>query len=265
MRFFFVVILLLCLARMTRGQGVHALAEAEPEAEDEAEDEEEEPTLLESPNLEALDEEQDLEEPEHRRELKLSPGPTPGPTCPGSLSEDGAALCAFFDTLSTAAQHQLTVTGWTCDTTTSDPCAFKGVKCTSGRVTSLTVPPLRSGFEKYGPFVLPTEIGDLGCLKTLNLNGANFVGSIQSQLGALSLLTSLDLSNNAFTQDLPSQLSSLTRLVKFDISKNNLESSLPAALCTSTALKAQPQNPQATLCQSCSKGQPGGGFPACPH
>jgi len=241
MRFFFVVILLLCLAHLIGGQGVHALAEAEPE---------------------------DVEEPEDRRELKLSPGPTPGPTCPGSLSEDGAALCAFFDTLSTAAQHQLTVTGWTCDTTTSDPCAapgFKGVKCSGGRVTSLTVPPLRSGFEKYGPFVLPTEIGDLGCLKTLKLNGANFVGSIQPSVGALSLLTSLDLSNNAFTQDLPSQLSSLTRLVKFDISKNNLESSLPAALCSSTALKAQPQNPQATLCQACTKGQPGGGLPACPH
>ena len=255
--FFFFLILLLCA--IARAQHPHAEA-LDAEGAEEAEDEEEnlnqqEPTLLEA---------SELGEHEHRRELKRSPGPTPAP-CTGTLPEDGAALCTFFDTLSASAQDQLISAGWTCDTLPADPCAapgFRGVKCSGGRVSSLTVPPLRSGFEKFGPFVLVTEIGNLGCLKTLSLK--NFVGSVPSELGALSLLSSLDLSNNAFSQDIPSQLASLTRLVKFDISKNSLESSLPSDLCPSSILKAHPQSPEATLCHKCPKGQPGGGLPTCP-
>jgi len=162
--FFFFLILLLCA--IARAQHPHAEA-LDAEGAEEAEDEEEnlnqqEPTLLEA---------SELGEHEHRRELKRSPGPTPAP-CTGTLPEDGAALCTFFDTLSASAQDQLISAGWTCDTLPADPCAapgFRGVKCSGGRVSSLTVPPLRSGFEKFGPFVLVTEIGNLGCLKTLSL------------------------------------------------------------------------------------------------
>lgn len=260
--FFFLILLLCAIARAQHPHAEALDAEGAEEAEDEAEDEEDklkqqEPILLEA---------SELGEHEHRRELKRSPGPTPAP-CTGTLSEDGAALCTFFDTLSASAQDQLISAGWTCDTLPADPCAepgFRGVKCSGGRVSSLTVPPLRSGFEKFGPFVLVTEIGNLGCLKTLSLKGGNFVGSVPSELGALSLLSSLDLSNNAFSQDIPSQLASLTRLVKFDIFKNSLESSLPSDLCASKVLKAHPQSPEATLCQKCPKGQPGGGLPTCP-
>ncbi len=73
------------------------------------------------------------------------------------------------------------------------PCAWKGVTCTAGRVTALTLP------DNEIP-VLPKQIGDLTALVVLNLSGSS-VEMIPAALGSLPSLETLLLDYNEIEGD----------------------------------------------------------------
>ena len=67
---------------------------------------------------------------------------------------------------------------------------------------------------------LPTEFGLLTNLLVLGLHNNTFSGTIISELGLLTSLEALDLSSNLFTGPIPSELGLLSNLVYLDLSGN---------------------------------------------
>ena len=61
----------------------------------------------------------------------------------------------------------------------------------------------------------------------LNLSSNNFTGTIPSSLGNLSLLESLDFSKNNLSGRIPQQLASLTFLAYLNLSHNQLAGPIP--------------------------------------
>ena len=86
--------------------------------------------------------------------------------------------------------------------------------------------------------VIPTQLGNLTALETLDLGGSELTGAIPTQLGSLTKLTRLDLSDNRLTGNIPTQLGSLTALTALDLSDNTLSGSIPTHLGSLTALTA---------------------------
>ena len=78
--------------------------------------------------------------------------------------------------------------------------------------------------------VIPTQLGNLTALETLDLGGSELTGSVPTQLGALTKLTRLDLGDNKLTGAIPTQLGALTKLTSLDLSDNALSGGLPAGL-----------------------------------
>lgn len=87
------------------------------------------------------------------------------------------------------------------------------------------------------PNALPSSIGNLTKLETLNLN-ANFItGTLPiTSLLSMSSLRFLDLFFNEFTGSIPSSLGTLTKLEYLDLSQNVLIGSLPTELGLMTNL-----------------------------
>ncbi|XP_059661235.1 receptor-like protein 9DC3 [Cornus florida] len=61
----------------------------------------------------------------------------------------------------------------------------------------------------------------------LNLSNNNLIGQLPSSLGNLTELESLDLSQNKFSREIPLQLIQLNFLEIFDVSHNHLTGSIP--------------------------------------
>ncbi|KAD5961737.1 hypothetical protein E3N88_13210 [Mikania micrantha] len=74
---------------------------------------------------------------------------------------------------------------------------------------------------------LPTEVGDLKMLTTMDLSENNLSGSLPSSLGGCASLLVLSLRSNSFQGMIPSSLSSLKGLMNLDISHNNLSGQIP--------------------------------------
>ncbi|KAL1533968.1 receptor protein kinase-like protein ZAR1 [Salvia divinorum] len=72
---------------------------------------------------------------------------------------------------------------------------------------------------------------------SVSLPSKNLTGYIPSEIGALSFLASLDLSHNFFSGPLPQQIATLQSLVHFDISSNNFNGSLLHGLSNLTHLQ----------------------------
>ena len=99
------------------------------------------------------------------------------------------------------------------------------------RVTGLA----RSGEGLTGP--VPSSLGRLTSLGTLDLGGNELTGVIPPQLGNLNNLTALDLGGNALTGEIPSSLGSLAALETLDLSDNRLDGEIPSWLGNVANLK----------------------------
>ncbi|XP_049396437.1 receptor-like protein 9DC3 [Solanum stenotomum] len=78
-------------------------------------------------------------------------------------------------------------------------------------------------FERH----IPSIIGDLVGLRTLNLSHNHLEGHIPASLHQLSVLESLDLSSNKISREILQQLASLTFLVVLNLSHNHLVGCIP--------------------------------------
>jgi Leucine-rich repeat (LRR) protein len=95
---------------------------------------------------------------------------------------------------------------------------------------------LELSFNKItGP--IPSEIGLLSKLEVLGLNGNNIEGGIPSTIGSLSALKELHLSSNKIDGRIPSSLSNLTNLEVFNVFDNSIFGTLPIELSYSKNLK----------------------------
>ena len=78
--------------------------------------------------------------------------------------------------------------------------------------------------------VIPTQLGRLTALETLDLGGSELTGAVPTQLGALTKLTRLDLSNNKLTGELPTELDDLESLGRVWLAGNGFTGCAPAEL-----------------------------------
>ncbi|MBA0553373.1 hypothetical protein Golob_012561, partial [Gossypium lobatum] len=75
---------------------------------------------------------------------------------------------------------------------------------------------------------IPTKIGNLSDIRSLNLSHNNLTGHILSIFSKLKQIESLDLSHNNLIGRIPTQLTGLNTLAVFDVSYNNLSGSIPS-------------------------------------
>ncbi|XP_017609433.2 receptor like protein 21-like [Gossypium arboreum] len=75
---------------------------------------------------------------------------------------------------------------------------------------------------------IPTDIGNLSEILSLNLSHNNLTGHIPSTFSKLKQIESLDLSHNNLIGRIPTQLTELYTLAVFNVSYNNLSGSIPS-------------------------------------
>ncbi|KAL0742732.1 hypothetical protein Bca4012_084245 [Brassica carinata] len=141
-----------------------------------------------------------------------------------STADDGAAMLAL------AKSFRPPPSDWS-TTTSTDYCKWTGVKCTSGRVNSIT---LEDTSLSGG---LAPEISTLSELKTLTLQRNKLSGKIPS-FAKLSSLQEIYLDENLFDGVEPGAFSGLTSLQILSLSDNpNIAAwSFPSELADSTSL-----------------------------
>lgn len=174
----------------------------------------------------------------------LGGGVTPPPPPPSGafcdsvttvVKGDCQALMALFN--STGGPQWTTHTGWGVNT---NPCTWFGVGCNlaTKRVTSLVLEqtPMDPGNNLVGS--LPSALGNLTGLVTLDLASNDITGAIPSTIGRLKQLTALDLSGNLIDGTIPAAIGGLTSLtVELDLHANQLSGSLPPELTNLNALR----------------------------
>jgi Leucine-rich repeat (LRR) protein len=129
----------------------------------------------------------------------------------------------------------------------SQPCdGWKGVTCDANKATVIGIGGLDSLVG-----IIPSQVGDLSNLQSLNLHGGNnltgtipselgnlsdlrylaiygqLTGSIPASLGNLTNLTNLRLGNNQLSGALPPELGSLQSLQYLELNKNLINASIP--------------------------------------
>ena len=100
---------------------------------------------------------------------------------------------------------------------------------TSSGVSVLNLNSNQIGFAKL-PGSIPSHLGDLRELVTLELSNNTLTGSIPQELGDLSKLEDLLLDRNGLTGSIPSELGELSELIYLDLSRNDLTGSIPPQL-----------------------------------
>ncbi len=77
---------------------------------------------------------------------------------------------------------------------------------------------------------LPTEIGDLSGLVTLDLDFNSLTGNIPSEISGMIALEDFDLNNNQLSGSIPTEIENLTNLTRIDFNNNQLSGSIPIEL-----------------------------------
>jgi len=139
-------------------------------------------------------------------------------------SAECLALVALYD--STNGAGWTTSTNWKQD----DPCAWQGVTCAGAQVTILWL----NNNNLVG--AIPTEIGNLTNLTTLNLGSNALSGPIPSSIGLLTNLANLYLGSNALSGPIPSSIDGLTNLTYLALADNALSGPIPSQIGLLTGL-----------------------------
>ncbi|RVW88353.1 putative LRR receptor-like serine/threonine-protein kinase [Vitis vinifera] len=126
-----------------------------------------------------------------------------------------------------------------------DPCSWAMITCsTENLVTGLGAPSQSlsgslSGMIGTSPILnkllqnnnisgpIPTELGTLPRLQTLDLSNNRFAGAVPASLGQLSNLHYLRLNNNSLSGAFPVSLAKIPQLAFLDLSYNNLSGPVP--------------------------------------
>lgn len=80
----------------------------------------------------------------------------------------------------------------------------------------------------FSDTTIPSELGVLSTLVSLNMDGSNIVGTIPSELGNLSSLLELQLGSSTLSGTIPTELGRLERLVRLNVNLNRLTGGLPS-------------------------------------
>ncbi|KAI8015354.1 Leucine-rich repeat receptor-like protein kinase PXC1 [Camellia lanceoleosa] len=145
-----------------------------------------------------------------------------------TTTTDTAALLLFQSQTDT---HGNLLSNWTLpNTAASSACsaAWRGVRCTNGRVTALSLPTL----DLRGPI---SSLSSLDQLRHLDLHNNRLNGTLDPIANCTNLKL-VYLSGNDFSEAIPSTFSSLTRLLRLDLSNNNLKGPIPDSFSNLTRL-----------------------------
>ena len=94
---------------------------------------------------------------------------------------------------------------------------WSGLFVSGGRVTEMIL----ASTSLVGIFgSIPSEIGNLTALDTLNLSSNRFIGSIPSEIGNLTSLRFLWLHNNRLSGAIPTEIGALTSLTTLRLHNN---------------------------------------------
>jgi hypothetical protein len=102
-----------------------------------------------------------------------------------------------------------------------------GITVTSTRVTEINL------FNSDLNGRIPSSIGDLVNLTTLDLSINQLSGNIPTSLGNLVNLSYLGLSDNQFIGNIPSAMGNLVNLLNLYLSDNHLSGNIPSAIAIS--------------------------------
>lgn len=113
---------------------------------------------------------------------------------------------------------------------------YQCVSCDGGSASSDDAPKLSvSNYNING--TIPSAIGALVSLTSLDLSSNNINGTIPSDVGALHRLTKLDLSRNEISESIPNEIDSFTALESMDLSRNKFSGTIPGDIGALTSLK----------------------------
>ncbi|KAG6692187.1 hypothetical protein I3842_10G101300 [Carya illinoinensis] len=146
-----------------------------------------------------------------------------------NITTDQSALLALKAHISFDPQNHLT-NNWSTNTST---CNWVGVICGSRhfRVMVLNL----SFMGLVG--TIPSHIGNLSFLVSLNIQNNSFRGSIPIELSHLTRLKFLDFGYNEFNGAIPSQMGLLSKLKKLILHKNNFLGTIPPSLSNLSSLQ----------------------------
>jgi Leucine-rich repeat (LRR) protein len=169
--------------------------------------------------------------------------------CACDTELERAALLELYDSLGGA--NWTNQTGWS--TNASDLSTWYGVTMFEGCVRSLyldgnnlsgVIPTEIGNLTNLGTLNLagnqlsgiPTEIGNLTNLLFLVLNNNQLSGSILAQMGNMASLITVSLANNQLTGTIPTELGNLMNLTILDLFNNQLIGTIPTELSNLTNL-----------------------------
>lgn len=147
-------------------------------------------------------------------------------------------MCNIYDTFvstNTFVSSKTQLTNWCttpvgANTYIPGPCntasPWKGVTCTSGRVTSLSLSSIALGGS------LPTSIAGLNALTSLVITSCALGGTLPTQLASMTKLRTLSLTSNSLTGALPGVLSALSSLKIMGLSSNSVTGTLPSSFAS---------------------------------
>ncbi len=141
-----------------------------------------------------------------------------------------AALVAFYE--ATDGPNWVNSENWLTDAPLAD---WFGVDTdASGRVVRVAMSYYDSQLDQWisngvsGP--IPTELGDLARLESLQFFNNHLSGPIPPELGKLTNLRNLDFNRNELSGPIPPELGSLTNLTGLNLYGNDLTDPIPAEL-----------------------------------